>query len=110
MLEGQECPSVKDIDAVDADFRRKERAEKKELAKERKNQNNFEARSLPELSSIFDGRSYDMNDLERLWFSNKLYISVLIFNAREHEQFFCAYLRWEHGTFQFTVRSLNAYL
>ena len=60
---------LKDVDAVDADYRR-ERERAKELAKERrklqtatpaakqntKNNNKF---------NNFDGRSYDMNDLER---------------------------------------------
>lgn len=57
---------LKDIDAVDADYR-KEKERAKELAKERKRQQ----QALKPVSSQnnkfnnFDGRSYDMNDLER---------------------------------------------
>ena len=56
---------LKDVDAVDADYRReKERA--KELAKERKKQQAQKPAS-PQNNKFnnFDGRSYDMSDLER---------------------------------------------
>lgn len=57
---------LKDIDAVDADYRKaKERA--KELAKERKRQQQTQkpVNSQNNKFNNFDGRSYDMNDLER---------------------------------------------
>lgn len=56
---------LKDVDAVDADYRReKERA--KELAKERKKQQ-AQKPAAPQNNKFnnFDGRSYDMSDLER---------------------------------------------
>ena len=58
---------LKDIDAVDADYR-KEKERAKELAKERKRQQaDSETCKQPRIisSNNFDGRSYDMNDLER---------------------------------------------
>ena len=57
---------LKDIDAVDADYR-KEKERAKELAKERKRQQQAQkpARSQNNKFNNFDGRSYDMNDLER---------------------------------------------
>ena len=57
---------LKDIDAVDADYRKaKERA--KELAKERKRQQQAQKPAINQNNKFnnFDGRSYDMNDLER---------------------------------------------
>lgn len=57
---------LKDVDAVDADYRReKERA--KELAKERRKQQAATpaAKQTNNKFNNFDGRSYDMNDLER---------------------------------------------
>ena len=61
---------LKDIDAVDADYRKeKERAKEraKELAKERKRQQQAQkpVSSQNNKFNNFDGRSYDMNDLER---------------------------------------------
>lgn len=61
---------LKDIDAVDADYRKeKERAKEraKELAKERKRQQQTQkpVNSQNNKFNNFDGRSYDMNDLER---------------------------------------------
>ena len=57
---------LKDIDAVDADYR-KEKERAKELAKERKRQQQTQkpANSQNNKFNNFDGRSYDMNDLER---------------------------------------------
>ena len=57
---------LKDIDAVDADYR-KEKERAKELAKERKRQQQAQkpVRSQNNKFNNFDGRSYDMNDLER---------------------------------------------
>lgn len=57
---------LKDIDAVDADYR-KEKERAKELAKERKRQQQAQkpANSQNNKFNNFDGRSYDMNDLER---------------------------------------------
>ena len=57
---------LKDIDAVDADYRtEKERAT--ELAKERKRQQQAQKPVISQNNKFnnFDGRSYDMNDLER---------------------------------------------
>lgn len=60
---------LKDIDAVDADYR-KEKERAKELAKERKRQQqtqkpvNSQNNKFNKFNN-FDGRSYDMNDLER---------------------------------------------
>ena len=53
---------LKDIDAVDADYRKE-----KELAKERKRQQQTQkpVNSQNNKFNNFDGRSYDMNDLER---------------------------------------------
>ena len=57
---------LKDIDAVDADYR-KEKERAKELAKERKRQQLTQkpVNSQNNKFNNFDGRSYDMNDLER---------------------------------------------
>ena len=57
---------LKDIDAVDADYR-KEKERAKELAKERKRQRQAQkpVSSQNNKFNNFDGRSYDMNDLER---------------------------------------------
>lgn len=57
---------LKDIDAVDADYR-KEKERAKELAKERKKQQQAQkpVSSQNNKFNNFDGRSYDMNDLER---------------------------------------------
>lgn len=57
---------LKDIDAVDADYR-KEKGRAKELAKERKRQQQTQkpVNSQNNKFNNFDGRSYDMNDLER---------------------------------------------
>ena len=56
---------LKDIDAVDADYR-KEKERAKELAKERKRQQAQKPAINPNNKfNNFDGRSYDMNDLER---------------------------------------------
>lgn len=57
---------LKDIDAVDADYR-KEKERAKELAKERKRQQQAQkpVSSQNNKFNNFDGRSYDMNDLER---------------------------------------------
>ena len=57
---------LKDIDAVDADYR-KEKERAKELAKERKRQQQTQkpVNSQNNKFNNFDGRSYDMNDLER---------------------------------------------
>ena len=57
---------LKDIDAVDADYR-KEKERAKELAKERKRQHQAQkpVSSQNNKFNNFDGRSYDMNDLER---------------------------------------------
>lgn len=57
---------LKDIDAVDADYR-KEKERAKELAKERKKQQQTQkpVSSQNNKFNNFDGRSYDMNDLER---------------------------------------------
>ena len=57
---------LKDIDAVDADYR-KEKERLKELAKERKRQQQTQkpVNSQNNKFNNFDGRSYDMNDLER---------------------------------------------
>lgn len=57
---------LKDIDAVDADYR-KEKERAKELAKERKGQQQTQkpVNSQNNKFNNFDGRSYDMNDLER---------------------------------------------
>lgn len=57
---------LKDIDAVDADYR-KEKERAKELAKERKRQQQTQkpVSSQNNKFNNFDGRSYDMNDLER---------------------------------------------
>lgn len=57
---------LKDIDAVDADYR-KEKEHAKELAKERKRQQQTQkpVNSQNNKFNNFDGRSYDMNDLER---------------------------------------------
>ena len=57
---------LKDIDAVDADYR-KEKERAKELAKERKRQQQTQKPVNSQNNKInnFDGRSYDMNDLER---------------------------------------------
>lgn len=57
---------LKDIDAVDADYR-KEKERTKELAKERKRQQQTQkpVNSQNNKFNNFDGRSYDMNDLER---------------------------------------------
>ena len=57
---------LKDIDAVDADYR-KEKERAKELAKERKRQQQAQkpVNSQNNKFNNFDGRSYDMNDLER---------------------------------------------
>ena len=57
---------LKDIDAVDADSR-KEKERAKELAKERKRQQQTQkpVNSQNNKFNNFDGRSYDMNDLER---------------------------------------------
>lgn len=57
---------LKDIDAVDADYR-KEKERAKELAKERKRQQQDQkpVSSQNNKFNNFDGRSYDMNDLER---------------------------------------------
>ena len=56
---------LKDIDAVDADYR-KEKERAKELAKERKRQQQAQkpVSSQNNKFNNFDGRSYDMNDLE----------------------------------------------
>lgn len=53
---------LKDIDAVDADYRKE-----KERAKERKRQQQAQkpVSSQNNKFNNFDGRSYDMNDLER---------------------------------------------
>ena len=57
---------LKDIDAVDADYR-KEKERAKELAKERKRQQQAQkpVSSQNNKFNNFDGRSYDMNELER---------------------------------------------
>ena len=57
---------LKDIDAVDADYR-KENERAKELANERKRQQQTQkpVNSQNNKFNNFDGRSYDMNDLER---------------------------------------------
>ena len=57
---------LKDIDAVDSDYR-KEKERAKELAKERKRQQQAQkpVSSQNNKFNNFDGRSYDMNDLER---------------------------------------------
>ena len=57
---------LKDIDAVDADYR-KEKERAKELAKERKRQQQAQkpVSSQNNKFNNFDGRFYDMNDLER---------------------------------------------
>ena len=57
---------LKDIDAVDADYR-KEKERAKELEKERKRQQQAQkpVSSQNNKFNNFDGRSYDMNDLER---------------------------------------------
>lgn len=57
---------LKDIDVVDADYR-KEKERAKELAKERKRQQQTQkpVNSQNNKFNNFDGRSYDMNDLER---------------------------------------------
>ena len=57
---------LKDIDAVDADYR-KEKERAKELAKERKRQQQTQKPVINQNNKFnnFDGRSYDMNDLER---------------------------------------------
>ena len=57
---------LKDIDAVDAGYR-KEKERAKELAKERKRQQQAQkpVSSQNNKFNNFDGRSYDMNDLER---------------------------------------------
>ena len=57
---------LKDIDAVDADYR-KEKERAKELAKERKRQQQAQKTAVNPNNKFnnFDGRSYDMNDLER---------------------------------------------
>ena len=57
---------LKDIDAVYADYR-KEKERAKELAKERKRQQQTQkpVNSQNNKFNNFDGRSYDMNDLER---------------------------------------------
>ena len=57
---------LKDIDAVDADYR-KEKERAKELAKERKRQQQAQKPAINQNNKFnnFDGRSYDMNDLER---------------------------------------------
>lgn len=57
---------LKDIDAVDADYR-KEKERAKELAKERKRQQQAQKPVISQNNKFnnFDGRSYDMNDLER---------------------------------------------
>ena len=57
---------LKDIDAVDADYR-KEKERAKELAKERKRQQQAQKPVINQNNKFnnFDGRSYDMNDLER---------------------------------------------
>lgn len=57
---------LKDIDAVDTDYR-KEKERAKELAKERKRQQQAQkpVSSQNNKFNNFDGRSYDMNDLER---------------------------------------------
>ena len=57
---------LKDIDAVDADYR-KEKERAKELANERKRQQQAQkpVSSQNNKFNNFDGRSYDMNDLER---------------------------------------------
>ena len=57
---------LKDIDAVDADYR-KEKERAKELAKERKRQQQTQkpVNSQNNKFNNHDGRSYDMNDLER---------------------------------------------
>lgn len=57
---------LKDIDAVDADYR-KEKERAKELAKERMRQQQAQkpVSSQNNKFNNFDGRSYDMNDLER---------------------------------------------
>lgn len=57
---------LKDIDAVGADYR-KEKERAKELAKERKRQQQAQkpVSSQNNKFNNFDGRSYDMNDLER---------------------------------------------
>lgn len=57
---------LKDIDGVDADYR-KEKERAKELAKERKRQQQAQkpVSSQNNKFNNFDGRSYDMNDLER---------------------------------------------
>ena len=57
---------LKDIDAVDADYR-KEKERAKELAKERKRQQQAQKPVISQNNEFnnFDGRSYDMNDLER---------------------------------------------
>ena len=57
---------LKDIDAVDADYR-KEKERAKELAKERKRQQQAQTPVSSQNNTFnnFDGRSYDMNDLER---------------------------------------------
>lgn len=57
---------LKDIDAVDADYR-KERERAKEQAKERKKLQQAQKPVMNQNNKFnnFDGRSYDMNDLER---------------------------------------------
>ena len=57
---------LKDIDAVDADYR-KEKERAKELAKECKRQQQAQEPAINQNNKFnnFDGRSYDMNDLER---------------------------------------------
>lgn len=57
---------LKDIDAVDADYR-KEKERAKELARERKRQQQAQKPAVNPNNKFnnFDGRSYDMNDLER---------------------------------------------
>lgn len=63
---GKNVRQLKDIDAVDADYR-KEKERAKELAKERKRQQQAQkpVSSQNNKFNNFDGRSYDMNDLER---------------------------------------------
>lgn len=63
---GKNVRQLKDIDAVDADYR-KEKERAKELAKERKRQQQAQkpVNSQNNKFNNFDGRSYDMNDLER---------------------------------------------
>ena len=63
---GKNVRQLKDIDAVDADYR-KEKERAKELAKERKRQQQAQKPVSGQNNKFnnFDGRSYDMNDLER---------------------------------------------